>query len=105
MAQAMRQLASRVDDDIMADMLRVRSSNTRSKQNNFDIPGWFRRSNDTFAKTLLLSQGEWRRTGVDAMGLKFGSEDGQSRLYVFWQKDNIMTQMGMFDASDLILKF
>jgi len=35
MAQAMRQLASRVDDDIMADMLRVRSSNTRSKQNNF----------------------------------------------------------------------
>jgi len=39
------------------------------------------------------------------MGLKFGSEDGQSRLYVFWQKDNIMTQMGMFDASDLILKF
>ena len=57
MAQAMRQLASRVDDDIMADMLRVRSSNTRSKQNNFDIPGWFRRSRPGIKSQVLVIAG------------------------------------------------
>lgn len=105
MTQAMRQLAGQVDNDIMADMLRERAGDTRSKQNNFNIPSTFRDLNNTFAHGLLLTQSEWRRTGVDAMGLKFGAEDEQSRLYIFWQKDNVMTRLGMFDASDLILKF
>ncbi len=94
-----------MDDDIMADMLRERANSVRSKQNSFEIPDSFKGLNDTFAQALLLTQGEWRRTGVDAMGLKIGAEDGHSRLYIFWQKDNVMTHLGMFDASDLILKF
>lgn len=105
MAQAMRQLAGKVGNDIMADMLRVRASDTRSKQSNFDIPSTFLGLNNAFAQGLLLTQSEWRRTGVDAMGLKFGTTDQQSRLYVFWQRDNVMTRLGMFDASDLILRF